>query len=89
MTLCITVGRVYRAKTPRCADWDLVNDRHVIWMDSLGLNLQYDGPSVRRGAHYPRMSVVKFAAWAARDVTDELPKGEWQNYAGYKKGDAK
>lgn len=87
--LCIKVGRTYRAKTPLRVDFDLVNDRQVVWMDAAALNLRYDDPSVRSGKAYPCMSVVRFAAWAARDVTDELPAGEWQKYEAYKKENAK
>lgn len=74
----IEVGRTYRAKKPRVSGGvfsPLVNDRTVLW---IGISdLQYDGPAVARGRSYPRISIEKFIAWAGRDVTDELPKGEY------------
>ncbi|MCH0685638.1 hypothetical protein KVQ01_11465 [Escherichia coli] len=76
--LKIKVGRTYRAKKPRAAGLlfsPLVNDRTVIWVGFR--ELQYDGPSVKNGSHYPRVSIDKFLAWADRDVTDELPPGEY------------
>lgn len=75
----IKVGRTYRAKRPR-QSWGLVNDRTVLWMDSFGLVVQYDGPSVANGRHYPKVSREEFEAWADRDVTDELPKGEYASW---------
>ncbi|MEH3398773.1 hypothetical protein ELP90_10420 [Enterobacter hormaechei subsp. xiangfangensis] len=77
----IKVGRTYRAKRPRGTGTifqPLVNDRTVIW---IGMNeLQYDGPAVKNGSHYPRISLEKFRAWAERDVTDELPPGEYAEW---------
>lgn len=77
----IKVGRTYRAKRPRGAGTifqTLVNDRTVIW---IGMNeLQYDGPAVKNGSHYPRISLEKFRTWAERDVTDELPHGEYAEW---------
>lgn len=75
----LKVGRTYRAKRPAAAgDYlsPLVNDRTIIWLGMA--EVQYDGPSVGFGRHYPRVSIEKFRAWVARDVTDELPEG---NYA--------
>jgi hypothetical protein len=71
----IKVGRTYRAKKPRNSG-GLVNDRTVLWVGSMG-QVQYDGPAVARGRHYPMVSGAVFMAWADRDVTDELPKGEY------------
>lgn len=74
----IKVGRTYRAKKPRAAGTiveQLVNDRTVLWVGAY--QLQYDGPSVPNGRHYPRIDIEKFRAWADRDVTDELPPGEY------------
>lgn len=72
----IKVGHTYRAKRPRESE-GLVADRTVLWMDSFGTTVQYDGPSVKRGRQYPRVTREQFEAWADRDVTDELPKGEY------------
>nr|WP_279077291.1 hypothetical protein [Hafnia alvei] len=73
----LAAGRTYRAKKPRNAGW-LVNDRTVIYIGSD--SLQYDGPSVKAGSKYPSVSKVKFIEWADRDVTDELPAGEYAEW---------
>lgn len=79
--LTLTVGRTYRAKKPgRIADFPspLVNDRTIIWIGQH--ELQYDGPSVRLGSKYPRMSIELFRQWADRDVTDELPEDHYATW---------
>lgn len=74
----IQAGRTYRAKKPRnCGG--LVNDRTVLWIGSMG-QVQYDGPAVAPGRHYPKVSLAEFAAWADRDITDELPKGRYATW---------
>ena len=74
----LKVGRTYRAKRPAVAGWvhePLINDRTLV---HIGLEyVQYDGPSVAFGRRYPRMTIESFRKWAARDVTEELPKGEY------------
>lgn len=72
----IKVGRTYRGKRPSNAR-GLVNDRTVIWKSAFDGSVQYDGPAVRNGAHYPKASLADFRKWAERDVTDELPVGEY------------
>ena len=70
----LRLGHTYRAKRPAPAGSTLtpqVNDRTIVWLGVL--ELQYDGPSVANGRHYPRVSREAFTKWAARDVTDELP----------------
>lgn len=77
----LRTGRTYRGKKPRpvTRGFDrLVNDRTVIWIGAY--ELQYDGPSVGNGARYPRASIDEFLAWADRDVTDELPAGEYATW---------
>lgn len=77
----IEIGRTYRAKKPRRAGGSfgpLVNDRTVIF--SNGIVVQYNGPSVATGRKYPVVRVENFIEWAARDVTDELPKGEYAEW---------
>ncbi|MFE4110811.1 hypothetical protein [Kosakonia sp. YIM B13611] len=77
----IKAGRTYRAKKPRAAAngfTPLVNDRTVIWVGPY--QLQYDGPAVKNGSHYPRIDIEKFREWAERDVTDELPPGEYASW---------
>lgn len=80
----IKVGHTYRAKRPRNSR-GYVNDRTVLWMDSLETMVQYDGPSVAFGRHLPKISRADFEAWAERDVTDELPNGEYAYWPPTKK----
>lgn len=79
-TMELKAGRTYRAKNPRRAGTfgRLVNDRAVIWVGST--TVQYDGPAVPIGGRYPTVSREKFLAWAARDVTDELPPEEYATW---------
>ena len=76
--LSIQVGRVYRAKKPS-NNGGLFNDRVVLWTN--GEFVQYDGPAVGWGRHYPKVSMEKFLAWAGRDVTDEMPPEAWAPYS--------
>ena len=75
--LQLELGRAYRAKKPRNSG-GLVNDRTIVWIGTF--EVQYDGPAVKFGSKYPRISKEDFRAWAERDVTDELPKGEYANW---------
>lgn len=73
----LTVGRTYRAKRPKPVGLfpSLIDDRTIIWV---GLyEVQYDGPSVKFGRKFPKVSKAAFLRWADRDVTDELPKDEY------------
>jgi hypothetical protein len=72
------VGQVWRAKKPANAS-GLVNDRVILHINFLGA-VQYDGPSVARGRHYPIVSAEAFEKWAGREVRSELPKDEWQEW---------
>ncbi len=80
----LKVGRVYRAKRPTSARtiFDVVvADRHIRWISSTGLELQYDSPSIQTGGQYRRVTVEAFLKWAKRDVTDELPEnGDWAKW---------
>ncbi len=76
--LTLVVGRTYRAKKPACAQ-GLVNDRTIKWMSSYG-DVQYDGPAVAHGRHYPKVTKDAFLKWADRDVTDELPPQEYATW---------
>ncbi|MDU8420258.1 hypothetical protein RYA60_18535 [Pseudomonas syringae] len=82
-SLKLQVGRTYRAKTPRVAGNREVNDRTVTWIGSC--EVQYDGPSVGFGKHYPKVEKEKFLAWADRDVTDELPPNQYAKWPPSKK----
>ncbi|MGI4815886.1 MAG: hypothetical protein ACRYG5_10015 [Janthinobacterium lividum] len=68
-------GQVWRAKKPRNSN-GLVNDRMILHIDSTGA-VQYDGPAVQRGCHYPKVTQDIFEKWAGRQVKEELPEGEW------------
>jgi hypothetical protein len=70
-------GRIYRAKKPANSS-GLVNDRQILYIDDFCV--QYDGPAVGFGRHYPKVERAKFEAWAGADVTDSLPKGEWASW---------
>jgi len=82
--LTLVVGRTYRAKRPAPCQapgffrQQIVNDRTIIF---IGLDtVQYDGPAVADGRHYPKVTIEAFRKWAARDVTDELPAGEYAKW---------
>lgn len=80
--LKLKVGRTYRAKKPaKAGDWrdPMINDRTIKWIG--GEEVQYDGPSVAFGRHYPRVSLEKFLKWADMDVTDSLPDGEYEKWS--------
>lgn len=72
------VGQIWRAKRPTNAN-GFVNDRVILHINFLGA-IQYDGPSVARGRHYPIVSAETFEKWAAREVRAELPADEWQEW---------
>ena len=73
----IKVGRTFRAKKPaNCKGF--FNDRTVVHVGRF--DVQYDGPAVRNGSHYPKVTKEKFLQWAALDVTDELPAGRYQEW---------
>lgn len=40
--------------------------------------VQYDSPSVKDGKKYPTITMTKFLKWAGKDVTDQMPSGEWR-----------
>lgn len=42
-------------------------------------SIQYDSPSVKDGKNYPTIPASKFIKWAAKNVTEIMPKGEWAN----------
>lgn len=74
-----SVGQVWRAKRPANAG-GLVNDRQIKWISSFDGAIQYDGPAVANGRHYPKVSAEQFEKWAGREVADELPEGEWATW---------
>lgn len=86
--MIIMRGRTYRAKKPRQVA-GMVNDRTVIFINIDGRILQYDGPAVDLGRNYPSVYTETFEKWAGEDVTDQLPKGEYQTWAEYLKAKVK
>lgn len=75
----IKIGRVYEAKKPQRSACGLVNDRQVEYISSAGNYVQYDGPSVAPGRRFPTVTMEQFLKWAGKDVTDEMPNGEWRS----------
>jgi hypothetical protein len=74
--LPLIAGHVYEAKTPRLAASGFINDRQIVWV---GIEeVQYDGPTVRLGSRYPRVTHEQFREWAGRDITDEMPEEDWR-----------
>jgi hypothetical protein len=76
----IKTGKTYRSKRPAPAGsifQPYFNDRQVIWCSHEANLLQYDSPSVALGRKYPKVTIDKFLKWVGKDVTDELPEGEW------------
>ena len=75
----LIVNHVYEAKKPATVGVfeRLLNDRMIIW---IGVDtVQYDSPTVRQGRRYPTTTKKAFMKWAGRDVTTEMPAGEWRN----------
>lgn len=67
----IQEGHWYRAKHPREVGWPPeVNDRRVIHISIYKKVVQYDGPSVAIGAHFPKVSMDQFLYWVSHDVTE-------------------
>lgn len=77
----LIAGHWYRGHNPRKISNGL-NPHHGRYPDrqiiSLGRRtLQYDGPAVKVGQHYPEVSIPEFLLWATADVT-----GEWADESG-------
>lgn len=79
----IMPGQCYRAKTPRRTPDGYVNDRVVTWVAMNRTQVQYDGPAVKFGRHYPIIPMETFLKWADKDVTETLPEGEWMRWPTY------
>ena len=76
----LVVGHTYEAKKRRQVIrylfGDIVNDRMILHISDT--HVQYDSPAIAIGRHYPKIPIEKFLSWARRDVTSEMPKGEWR-----------
>jgi hypothetical protein len=77
----LKVGRVFSSKRPQRAGLftPLLNDRSILYVNTLDRTMQYDSPTVRDGRHYPKVSFDAFLRWAKDDVTDLCPPGEWRS----------
>ena len=68
--LLLEVGATYRAKKPAkiwsFATGPCMNDRTILWISPGGARIQYDGPAVRNGLHYPLVTREAFLKWAGR-----------------------
>lgn len=85
----LKAGRVYRAKRPRVVHTlggSYINDRQILSISPFEDTSQYDSPKVGFGSKYPVISVEKFLKWAAKDITDDLPPDEWEEYKRCKNG---
>ncbi len=72
----IISGHVYRAKRPKPAGFpEAFNDRMVVYVSEL--RVQYDSSTVRNGRKYPMVDRDKFEKWAAKDITEGYPEGDW------------
>ena len=77
----LKVGHTCRAKKPRQVGntfGGCFNDREIIGLTDT--EVQYDTPSMIGNRDYPRTSRENFVKWAARDVTSELPDGQWARW---------
>ena len=55
----LEVGKTYAARKGSRSP-----ERTIIWINEAGTQVQYDGPAVRNGRHYPSASTEDFAKWA-------------------------
>jgi hypothetical protein len=78
----VKVGRYYEARRPRVIHtyWGrFKNDRQIRWISSDREYVQYDGPAVPVGGHYPKVLMVVFLKWAGIDITEIMPENlEWR-----------
>ena len=65
----LKAGHWYKAKRVREYLFRGPNDRYIMRL-SPG-NVQFDGPEVKDGRHYPTVSIEKFLKWADRELTPE------------------
>ncbi len=77
--LPLIVGHTYEAKRKAQAGVidPLWNDRMIVWIGVA--EVQYDSPTVAIGRRLPKVSHEQFRRWAARDITSEMPNGEWRS----------
>lgn len=80
-------GRTFRGKRPANGG-EFVNDRTILYVSLMGDIVQYDGPAIARGRHYPKVKAADFLKWAAEDITDKLPRDEYQTWSDYQRARA-
>lgn len=68
------------------AGYQSAADRQILYISPFEETIQYDSPKVGFGSRYPVISVEKFLKWAAKDITDDLPPAEWEEYKRCKNG---
>jgi len=59
----------YEIKTEKLAK----NYEHI-W----DYTVQYDSPTLKFGKKYPTIPLSKFLKWAGKEITSEMPPGEWR-----------
>lgn len=70
----LEAGKTYRGRHPQ-ARYDITlgekvwNDRTIVWANQT--HVQYDGPAVSFGRHFPRVTREKFARWAGQEIPAE------------------
>jgi hypothetical protein len=62
----LAVGETYQSRRGSRSP-----ERTIIWISDDGRRLQYDGPAVRIGRHYPAVSADAFASWAGIEPQQE------------------
>ena len=74
----IQLNHVYRAKKPKIVGLFTRNydDRMVVYIGPKGV--QYDSPTVKFGGKYKLVTFDNFLKWAGKDVTEQTPKGDWE-----------
>ena len=72
-------GRVFSAKRRSYGAFDgLINDRQVKWVGALRTEVQYDSPTVANARKFPKVTMDAFLKWVDRDITEDMPAGEWR-----------
>lgn len=76
----LIAGHTYEARKPKASGVfnPLYNDRQIVYINWTERKVQYDSPTVAMGRRLPFTSFEKFEKWAGRDVTEEMPEGQWR-----------
>ena len=71
----LEVGKTYRARRPRRIsnhlhpNYGKYPDRTLVYVGYC--TVTYDGPAVKIGSHYPKMTKAEFLLWAGSEVTGD------------------